>query len=121
MPYTKHRDWFPIYLHDYRVTVSKIIPACLRSEDEGLIDDVYHALDLRSRLEEELNKHPKLERYCRSIKEVDEMLLAQKEMLVKVLGDGNLQHYRAPFSPPSSHWWWYLDSYRSDYEATSPI
>jgi len=87
MPYTKHRDWFPVYLHDYRVTVSKIIPACLRSEDEGLIDDIYHALDLRSRLEEELNKRPKLKRYQRSIKEVDEMLLAQKEMLVKVLGD----------------------------------
>ena len=110
MLYTKHRDWFPIYLHDYQATVSKIIPACLRSEDEGLIDDVYHALDLRSRLEEELNKQPKLERYRLSIKEVDETILAQKEMLVKVLGDGNLQHYRASFSPPPSHWWWYLDN-----------
>ena len=92
MPHTKPRDWFPIYLHDYQVTVSKIIPACLRSEDEGLIDDVYHALDLRSRLEEKLNKQPKLERYRLSIKEVDETLLAQKEILVKVLGEGDLSY-----------------------------
>ena len=110
MPYTKHQDWFPVYLHDYQVTVSKIIPACLHSEDEGLIDDIHHALNLRSRLEEELNKRPQLEQYRCSVETIDEVLLVQKATLIKVLGDGNLQHYRDSFSPPPSHWWWYLDT-----------
>lgn len=110
MPYTKHRDWFPVYLHDYQVTVSKIIPACLRSEDEGLIDDIYHALDLRSRLEEELNNRPQLEQYRYLVEAIDEVLLAQKETLIRVLGDGSFQHYRDSFSVPLSHWWWYLDT-----------
>ncbi len=108
MPYTKHRDWFPVYLHDYRVTIEKIIPACIQSQDEGLVDEIHHALDLRSKLEEELKKRPQLEKYRRDIEWVDKTLIAQKDRLLKIIGDG-LRHHRKVFSPSRSHWWWYLD------------
>ena len=79
MPYKKHRDWFLVYQHDYHVTVEKIIPACVQSQDEGLIDDLHHALDLRTQIEEELQKRPRLEKYRHDIELVDNALLAQKD------------------------------------------
>ncbi|MCH8294235.1 hypothetical protein IH992_24400 [Candidatus Poribacteria bacterium] len=110
---TKHRDWFPAYLHDYRVTIETIIPACVQSQDEGLVDEIHHALDIRSELEEELKKRPQLEKYRREIKSVDKALLAQRETLLKITGEG-LPHYRKVCSRPQSHWWWYLDELEKD-------
>lgn len=108
MPYKKHQDWFPVYLHDYRVTIEKIVPSDLQSQDDGLVDDLHHALDLRSKLEEELEKRPRLEKYRRDIEQIDKALLAQRDRVLEIVGDG-LVHSRKIFSPLPSHWWWYLD------------
>lgn len=108
MPYVKHRDWFPVYMHDYRVTIEKIIPACVQSQDEGLVDEMHHALDIRSKLEEELTKRPQLEKYRICLELVDKALLAQRDTLLEIIGD-RMRHYCMAFSPPPSHWWWYLD------------
>jgi hypothetical protein len=108
MVHKKLQDWFRVYLHDYHVTIEKILPACIQSGDEGLIDEIHHVLDIRSRLEDELAKRPKLEKYRRDIESVDNALRVQRKQLLEILGDG-MQHYRSTYSPPSSHWWWYLD------------
>lgn len=113
MSSTKHQGWFPAYLHDYRVTIEKIIPACVQSQDEGLVDEIHHALDIRSQLEEELKKHPRLEKYRRDIELVDEVLLSQRDTLLQIIGDG-MRHYRLASSPPRLHWWWYLDESEED-------
>jgi hypothetical protein len=83
----------------------RILLACIQSEDEGLIDEIHHALDIRSKLEDELTKRPKLEKYRRDIESVDKALRVQRKQLLEILGDG-MQHYRSTYSPPlteSSH------------------
>jgi len=42
------------------------------------------------------------------LRELDSLLKAHANWMVKVLGD-ELPRWRKRFNPPRSHWWWFLD------------
>ena len=42
------------------------------------------------------------------LRELDSLLKAHANWMVKVLGD-ELPRWRKRFKPPRSHWWWFLD------------
>jgi hypothetical protein len=100
-------DWFLIYLRDYEATVKEILPRCLASNDEGLVDDLHHALDLRSQLERALAGRPERVQQRAVLARWDQELAVRREALAGAVRDWT--RFRGASPPPRSHWWWYLD------------
>jgi hypothetical protein len=43
------------------------------------------------------------------VKELDEILRANQDLLVKTIGHANFKQYHIMNDPPRTHWWWFLN------------
>lgn len=43
------------------------------------------------------------------VKELDEILRANQELLVRTIGHANFKQYHIMNDPPRTHWWWFLN------------
>jgi len=43
------------------------------------------------------------------VKALDEILRANQEQLVKIIGHANFRQYQIINDPPRTHWWWFLN------------
>lgn len=43
------------------------------------------------------------------VKELDEILRANQDRLVKTIGHANFKQYHIMNDPPRTHWWWFLN------------
>lgn len=106
----KNSDDFFTSLKEYEITLTKIIPLCLKQGDEEIGMEIIHLLTCRDELQsdiERFSKEPQIVAYIDKIHELDRKLVLQKEIIFSHNTD--YRRWRERNSIPKSHWWWYMD------------
>lgn len=111
----KDMEGFLIELENYDFGVRKLIPpvfTSLEDADEAFSDELDGLLYARDYLEREIREgsvDEALASHLKRIKELDALLRARKEIVLKIIPNFSRWRERFKEKPPRSHWWWYLD------------
>ena len=102
---------FKTVLDNYRYGVQQVIPAYLTgkmADGEAWVDELALVLHSRDELEWAFAVSPRLwQKYGTQVDELDRLLLAMKETILKHFPDHVT--FRQQFPRPRSHWWYYFD------------
>lgn len=97
-------------LKEYEITLTKIIPLCLKQGDEEIDMEITHLLTCRDELQSDIERfsdEPQIATHIAGIHELDRKLVLQKEIIFSHNAD--YWGWRKRNNIPKSHWWWYMD------------
>lgn len=101
---------FDIELGNYEVGVTFILPDSKEEWNAEASDDLDVTLYARDLIEDVLRSNgPELVSCARRVMQLDNTLLARREVLVEAMSLEVYQRRRQGLDEPKSHWWWYLD------------
>ena len=97
-------------LKEYEITLTKIIPLCLKQGDEEIDMEIIHLLTCRDELQSDIelfSDEPQIVAHIAKIHELDGKLASQKKIIFSHNAD--YRGWRKRNKIPKSHWWWYMD------------
>ncbi len=105
-------------VHEYNVTLTKIIPMDIEHGNDTIHEEIYHLLTNRGGLHEQfasLGTNGKMDPFWQQVQELDKILIKQRWMILDVV---DVYDYytreRERLDIPQSYWWWYLDELEAE-------
>jgi len=99
-------------LHEYELTLTKIIPRDIKRGNETVGEEIFHLLFTREWLEVQFQKHGiegKVFPLWQRLQELDQILIVQREAIVNAYTPEYYRYQRKRLKMPQAYWWWYLD------------
>ena len=108
----RHLEAVKQQLHEYDVTLTKIIPRDIEHDNDTLREEIFHLLTNRDWLEEQFKQHGitrTLAPLWQQVQELDRLLMKQREMILEAYSPDYYRFQRKRLKMPREYWWWYLD------------
>lgn len=99
-------------LHEYDVTLTKIIPRDIEHGNDTVREEIFHLLTNRDWIEKQFKKHGvtrALAPLRQQVQELDRLLIEQREMILEAYSPDYYRYQRERLKTPPEYWWWYLD------------
>jgi hypothetical protein len=97
---------------EFEITLTRILPYCLRVNDPEIGEEIDGMLFNREVIEEQFEQYPddpKLVPYRIRMLSLDVELLLRRSDILAHYPMKRYRHLRCQNNIPRAHWWWYLD------------
>jgi hypothetical protein len=109
-------EWVKIRVHEYDVTLTKIIPRDIKSGSNAVREEIFHLMFNRECLQNDFQKYGtegKLALFWQRVQTLDGILVARRDMILKGYPPDYYRSQRKRLKMPREYWWWYLDELES--------
>jgi mRNA-degrading endonuclease YafQ of YafQ-DinJ toxin-antitoxin module len=99
-------------LHEYDVTLTKIIPRDIEQGNDTVREEIFHLLTNRDWLEKQFRRHGitgHIAPLWQRVQELDYLLMQQREMILEAYSSDYYRSQRERLQRSREYWWWYLD------------
>ncbi|MBI1925257.1 hypothetical protein HYR99_13530 [Candidatus Poribacteria bacterium] len=109
-------DWVKRRVHEYDVTLTKIIPRDIERGSDTVREEIFHLMFNRECLHNDFQKYDavgELFPLWQRMQKLDALLVVRREMILTGYPVEYYRSQRERLKMPKAYWWWYLDELES--------